>query len=562
MSPRVAPSLDPAVQPQQTRRRSSIDMFVQSDPNEAKTSTVQLDFAGDGYVPTGEVVPAGCLSKETSDILVNIMLGEKHPLHSTAQSMAALALVVIVPPLLGGLLYGVVPLKDPSIGFVGSRLVEVLVMATTLWGPGLTAALCVALKVPTNLPKVIAFTLAYSLAILLTLFVLGEIWMFPVPMGVFFGPCVGFSVACTILFYMIFGKKIFADWALIKRLLPLFGVALLPIVFVVVFVFYRAAFIQMGPGQQALFGPVWPLLKLGFKKVGTLLVDAGGNPDAAPYLLWVLDACCAMCGNFLFISASNISSVFTMISVDVVENLFLALRLVFKIQRSRNATQERLTREKDAKLAKIEARLEREVGHVKARLEREVGHVKARLARLENVVVEVPDADTEDTEASESQRLLDNDDDGREAAIGEEQLHLHRACRLLLNFMASEMSEMICSGWCMIMLPILYYSSNKKYFYTIDELDDAGFKQALIFSAVDFVLEAVTFAAMLVVFALQANINVIAVGVEYVRRKDLFLPILGMGVALTIATFAFFVKHFGMDPEFKWDQFQRNATAL
>lgn len=112
------------------------------------------------------------------------------------------------------------------------------------------------------------------------------------------------------------------------------------------------------------------------------------------------------------------------------------------------------------------------------------------------------------------------------------------------------------------MLPILYYSSNKKYFYTIDELDDAGFKQALIFSAVDFVLEAVTFAAMLVVFALQANINVIAVGVEYVRRKDLFLPILGMGVCFTIATFSFSVKHFGMDPEFKWDQFQGNATAL
>lgn len=370
-------------------------------------------------------------------------------------------------------------------------------------------------------------------------------------MGYILGGVVMLSFACSILFYMIFGKKIFADWALIKRLLPLLGVALIPIVFLFVFAFYRAAFIQMGPGQQALFGPVWPLLKLGFKKVATLLVDAGGNPDAAPYLLWVCDATCAMSGNFLFISASNISSVFTMISVDVVENLFLALRLVFKIQRSRNATQERLTREKDAKLAKIEARLEREVDHV-----------KARLARLENVVVEVPDVDTEDAEASDSQHLLDNDDDGREAAIGEEQLHLHRACRLLLNFMASEMSEMICSGWCIIMLPILYYSSNKKFFYTIDELDDAGFQQALIFSAVDFMLEAVTFAAMLVVFALQANINVTAVGVEYVRRKDLFLPILGIGVCITLVAFGFFVKHYGMDPEFKWDQFQGNATAL
>ncbi|GMI25119.1 hypothetical protein TeGR_g3931 [Tetraparma gracilis] len=127
--------------------------------------------------------------------------------------------------------------------------------------------------------------------------------------------------------------------------------------------------------------------------------------------------------------------------------------------------------------------------------------------------------------------------------------------------MASEMSEMISSGWAMIMLPMLYYSPHKKYFYTIDELDDAGFKQALTFSAVDFVLEAATFAAMLLVFALHANISVAAVGVEYVRMKKLFLPILGAAVTVTMAAFTFFLKHFGMDPEFKWAEFQRNATA-
>jgi hypothetical protein len=244
------------------------------------------------------------------------------------------------------------------------------------------------------------------------------------------------------------------------------------------------------------------------------------------------------------------------------------MRVVFKIQRSRNATQERLTRENHAKLAdieaRLEARLEREVGHVKAgqaRLAREFG---ARLARLENVAVEIPVADAEEdvaAETSESQRLLDNDDDGREAAVGEEQLHLHRACRLLLNFMASEMSEMICSGWAMIMLPVLYYSPNKTYFYTTDELDDAGFKQALTFSAVDFVLEAATFAAMLLVFSLHANINVAAVGVEYVRTKNLFLPILSYGLLVTIVSFAFFFRHNGMDPEFEWDEFEGNATA-
>jgi hypothetical protein len=107
-------------------------------------------------------------------------------------------------------------------------------------------------------------------------------------------PSAALSVACPLLFFMIFGKKIFTDRALLKRMLPLFGVALLPVVFLVVFTFYRAAFIQMGPGQQALFSPVWPILKLGMKKAGAALVDAGGNPDAAPYLLWCLDAVSAL----------------------------------------------------------------------------------------------------------------------------------------------------------------------------------------------------------------------------------------------------------------------------
>ncbi|GMH92583.1 hypothetical protein TrST_g7266 [Triparma strigata] len=67
---------------------------------------------------------------------------------------------------------------------------------------------------------------------------------------------------------------------------------------------------------------------------------------------------------------------------------------------------------------------------------------------------------------------------------------------------------------------------------------------------------------MLVVFALHANIFVAAVGVEYVRRKDLFLPIFGMGVVVTAVSFALFVKHYGVDPELKWEKFQGNVTAL
>jgi hypothetical protein len=153
---------------------------VQSNPNEVNTSTKQLDFVDGGYVPTEEVVPSGCLGKETSDVLVGIMLGEKHPQHSSAQNLAALALVVTVPPLLAGLVYGVVLWKDPSLGFVGSGGAVGIAIGYTLAGPGLAALLCVALGVTPDLRKATAFTLTFTFVVMLTAFVLGEIWMYPI----------------------------------------------------------------------------------------------------------------------------------------------------------------------------------------------------------------------------------------------------------------------------------------------------------------------------------------------------------------------------------------------
>ena len=116
-------------------------------------------------------------------------------------------------------------------------------------------------------------------------------------------------------------------------------------------------------------------------------------------------------------------------------------------------------------------------------------------------------------------------------------------------------ATVISSAWCMLMLPMLYNSTNKEFFYTIDTLDDAGYKQAIRFSAVDFGLEAVTFGSMLLVFALHANLSVSSMGLEYVRLKKFFLPVLSVGFLVVISSFAFFVKHVGMDPDFQWNAF-------
>ncbi|GMH64434.1 hypothetical protein TrRE_jg11085 [Triparma retinervis] len=476
------------------------------------------------------------------------MLGEKEPTNppSFMRVASCLLLFIILAPLVGGAIFGLIPMGDPSLGFISSFGPAVLV-AVVAMGPGMCDVLLVSLGAKVNVKTVAAFTLTFTVIINISYFVLGEMWMFPTPMGYLIAASIGFPITASQLFYQIFGKKIFTDWALIKRLAPLIAVPFLCITFTVVFAFYRAAFIQMTPSQQALFGPVWPLLKLGLKKCAAYLVDAGGNPDAAPFMLFFFDVISALCGNFLFISAADVGSVFSMISVDIVENLILACRVTFLIQRSRNERHARLERERDAEFLVLKNRLSVH---------------SARLTRLENINIELANNDAlansqvDLNSDLERQSLLSTGgDDDREAAIGMENLHMHRACRLLINFLASEMSEMVCSGWSMIMLPMLYYSNNKQYFYTIDTLDSTGFQQALTFSAIDFALEAFTFALMLLVFALHANINVYHVGIEYIHMKGLFLPLLKVGFAVVIVAFAFFEKHNGIDPEFKWDEF-------
>jgi len=177
------------------------------------------------------------------------------------------------------------------------------------------------------------------------------------------------------LFSLVFGTRFFTDARLVKKLLPLIGVAVLPIVFLVVFVFFRAFFMNLNPAQQAFAGPLWPLIKMLLKKLCTKLVDKGKNPDAAPFMHFCFDSAAALSGNFLFLSASDVSSVLTMISVDVIENLILALRVAFMVQESRSKSVEREMERKDKRIEALEQNLEW--------LDKNDGMLYARITRLE-----------------------------------------------------------------------------------------------------------------------------------------------------------------------------------
>jgi len=98
--------------------------------------------------------------------------------------------------------------------------------------------------------------------------------------------------------------------------------------------------------------------------------------------------------------------------------------------------------------------------------------------------------------------------------------------------------------------------------YTIDEFDDEDFKRSLWISTIDFGLEFATFAVMLLVFSLHANINVYGVGVQHLTVKRLFAPVLTVALTITICSFGFFLKHNGVVPEFKIDEFTAESTSL
>ena len=71
--------------------------------------------------------------------------------------------------------------------------------------------------------------------------------------------------------------------------------------------------------MQFLLAPLWPLLKICFKSAISKLVDLGHNLDIAPFIQFTFDAVAGVASSFLFISCSDVSIVFSMISIDMIE---------------------------------------------------------------------------------------------------------------------------------------------------------------------------------------------------------------------------------------------------
>ena len=76
-------------------------------------------------------------------------------------------------------------------------------------------------------------------------------------------------------------------------------------------------------------------------------MELGKNPDMAPFSLFALDAIAAMSGNLLFLSSNDVSSVLAIIAIDMVENFWMASRVVFLLQDADRAKMRREMRRRD-----------------------------------------------------------------------------------------------------------------------------------------------------------------------------------------------------------------------
>ena len=86
-------------------------------------------------------------------------------------------------------------------------------------------------------------------------------------------------------------------------------------------------------------------------------------------------------------------------------------------------------------------------------------------------------------------------------------------------------------------------------------MDDEMYHKAAIFSGIDFLMELITFWAMMLIFHLHLKIEALRVGATYVKDKKLLLPLLSVCIMVIIASGAFFSKHNGVDPTFQFDEF-------
>jgi hypothetical protein len=521
-----------------------------------------MEMAGSGEAPIGvqhqcvfnsaigafepkEAVLSGTLSSEVGDQLVAVALREEVQAGPNRNEKVWLGAFTLLPGLVAGVMIGLIPLNSPQHGL---DINFAIFFGATCFVAG--TGLCY-LQYPLFFSRATPASgmkagFALMLGSLVSAFILGTFWRFPIPMGYPVSVSVGAAPFLLAIIHDVFGLRVAFSVKVRRLLIVPILLATLVVAFLFVFAMYRAVFDHLPPSQQTYFAPLWPVIKIAFKVVAVKIVERANNPDTAPYLLFLFDALAGMSGNFLFLSASEPESVLSMIFVDVIENMSLAIQVIFLINAYQKAEEER---ERAQTVAQSAAKMEAMAALMEAMASRIEKLETREAADVTGVMEQVSYGAAVDGPDDETAPLVDD----TAAAPGENVVLLHKAVRLILSFVASESAEIVSSFWSMFMLPLLYFGRNKAWFYVIRDMDDEGFWKGFKFSVLDAGLELLSFVVLGVFISLHTDLKLLPVGLAYVRNRELHVAILMGSIGIPIVAFAFFIVHYGVDPTFQFD---------
>jgi hypothetical protein len=490
-----------------------------------------------------ELVLSGTLSSEVGDQLVAVALGEEVQAGPTRDEKVWLGALALLPGLVAGVIDGLIPLNSPQHGldinflaFLGATSFVAGVGVSYFTHPLFFSRATLASGAKDGFVTTLAYFVAYL--------ILGTFWRFPIPMAYPIASSVGGPSILFAVIHGIFGIPAAFSANVRQKLIAPILMASMVLVFLFVFALYRTVFDRLSPSQQFYFAPLWPMIKIAFKKAGAKIVDRAKNPDIAPFVLFLFDVLAGLSGNFLFLSAAEPESVLSMIFVDVIENMSLAIRVIFRINTYQKAEEKRERAQAVAKMEAMASTIERL--KIVVFENREAAHIAGATDKISN-------GTAVDGAGEETLPLLD------EAVPDNNAVLLHKAVRLILSFVASETGEILSSFWSMVMLPFLYYGHNKLWFYVIRDMDDAAFWKAFQFSMLDAGLELLSFVILGVFISLTTGLKLLPVGLAYVRNRELHVTILMGSISLPLLAFSFFVVHYGVDPTFQFDYDSESA---
>eukprot|EP00518_Triparma_eleuthera_P009567 CAMPEP_0182485474 /NCGR_PEP_ID=MMETSP1319-20130603/45321_1 /TAXON_ID=172717 /ORGANISM="Bolidomonas pacifica, Strain RCC208" /LENGTH=443 /DNA_ID=CAMNT_0024687459 /DNA_START=101 /DNA_END=1429 /DNA_ORIENTATION=+ len=416
--------------------------------------------------------------------------------------------------------------------------------ADLIAGVGLCEIILQAMHVQSSLKLCLIYAVSFMIPHILTCITLANTWKWPVPYGYLWFATSGVIVANCVLFYKIFGKEFFTRSEYFRHTWPNILIAMLTLLFVICFAFYRSLFISVGESRQIFLSPVWSGIKWAFTGGVKRLIVLGQNPDMAPYLLFIFDALAALCGNFLFMDADGPLVVAAIILLNVVENFLMSVKVVSLMSKSKRMASERKLRKEAEDLGKVEALLQSHEQKI-YELEYELEKIKNKdkgvttsAHRRSSRIVHLRDRTESEKHVLLHKGLQRRQPDGsmKDMSEGQEVVYMHQALNIIISYCASEIAEIMCGFWACVIIPMMYYSPNHDYYYSIEDLSWDDFVMTMKYSSFDVVAGACCFGLTLTFLHTCTELSSLYAVFSYVSKKRLFLPLLAASCLVTFAS--------------------------